>query len=92
MNVITVIQNAKILNIVDRETKAADGNTIKWTEVVFMKDSDINTVTVDREVAMNMAIESSYDLLLQISENMKVSGNRAFKAHKFKVIDCFDID
>ncbi len=85
-----VIQNAKILNVVE---KKSDDGKIVWYELVYMKDSDVNTVTVNQNTADILSIGDIYDLLMQITEILKTSKNgAAYKSHKFKIIDAFEIE
>ena len=86
MKGIVVIQDAKILNIVDKSAKAKDGSDIKWTEIVFMNGSDVNTVTINKNIADELQIEEVYDLLMEITEQIRSSANgRGFINHKFRI-------
>lgn len=91
MNARVIIQNARILNIVEKSNDNPN-NPITWYEVVFMKDSDVNTVTIDKKLS-KLAIDDTYDLELQITEVIKASkeGN-PYKQHKFKVVEAYEID
>lgn len=90
MNGLVMIQNARILNIVE---KSNEDKTINWIECVFMKDSDVNTVTINRNVSDKLSIDEVYDLLMQITENIKASKDgHAYKQHKFKIVDYYDVD
>lgn len=85
-----IIQNAQVLNIVE---KHSDDGKITWYEMVFMKDSDVNTITVNRNVADNMTVGSIYDLLMQITEVIKTSrSGGAYKSHKFKIEDFYEVE
>ncbi len=85
-----VIQNAKILNVVEK--KSEDGKIV-WYELVYMKDSDVNTVTVNQNTADLLSIGDIYDLLMQITEILKTTkAGNAYKSHKFKIVDAFEIE
>lgn len=83
-----ILENAKVLNIVNRET---DDHSIKWVELVAMQESNINTITCDPETAKILQIDNTYDLVMKISENLK-SGNNgyAYKVNKFKIIGAYE--
>ena len=86
MRGIVVIQDAKVLNICDKTAKAKDGSDIKWTEIVFMNGSDVNTVTINKNVADELQIDEVYDLLLEISEQIRSTQNgRGYVNHKFRI-------
>lgn len=87
MNGTVIIENAKVLNIVER---VSDDNQIHWTELVTMQDSDINTITIDQETAKILEKDNTYDLVMRISEIIKSSRNgQAYKANKFKIIGAY---
>lgn len=91
MNGIVVIQDAKILNVVEKSA-VSNGNDIKWYEVVFMKDSDVNTITVNRNIAETLKIDEIYDLFIQITELIKTSrSGDAYRTNKFKIIDASEV-
>lgn len=90
MNGLAVIEKAKILNVVEKQSE--DGKIV-WYEVVFMQNSDVNTVTINKNTAEKLEIEEIYDLLLQITEVLKATkSGQAFKSHKFRVIDCYSTE
>lgn len=92
MNGLAVIQNAKILNIVEKSNDNKE-NPINWVECVFMKDSDVNTVTINRNVADTLSVDDVYDLLIQITELIKASKDgHTYKQHKFKIVDAYEIN
>lgn len=85
MKVNAWISPARLLNI---EEKANDDNTIKWWEGVVMVGTDVNTITIDKNIAPDLEAGKDYDFELQISENLKTSkSGQVFKTHKFKIID-----
>ena len=86
MKGIVVIQDAKVLNIVDKQAKAKDGSDIRWTEIVFMNGSDVNTVTINKNIADELQIEEVYDLLMEITEQIRgTATGRGFVNHKFRI-------
>lgn len=89
MQGLVVIENAKVLNLVE---KKSDDGKIVWNEIVFMKDSDVNTVTINKNIADKLDIDETYDLLMQITEVLKAykNGNGAFKTHKFRIVDVYE--
>lgn len=90
MNGVVVIEKAKILNVVEKQSE--DGKIV-WYEVVFMQNSDVNTVTINKNTAEKLEIEEIYDLLMQITEVLKATkSGQAFKSHKFRVIDCYNTE
>lgn len=85
-----IIQNAQVLNIVE---KHSDDNKITWYEMVFMSGSDVNTITVNKNVAEELTVGGIYDLLMQITEIIKTSRTGgAYKAHKFRIEKYFEIE
>lgn len=90
MNGVVVIEKAKILNVVEKQS---DDGKIVWYEVVFMQNSDVNTVTINKNTADQLQIDEIYDLLMQITEVLKATkSGQAFKSHKFRVIDFYDAE
>ena len=90
MNGVVVIEKAKILNVVEKQS---DDGKIVWYEVVFMQNSDVNTVTINKNTADKLEIDQIYDLLMQITEVLKgTKSGQAFKSHKLRVIDCYDLE
>lgn len=90
MNGVVIIEKAKILNVVEKQS---DDGKIVWYEVVFMQNSDVNTVTINKNTADKLEIDQIYDLLMQITEVLKgTKSGQAFKSHKFRVIDCYDTE
>lgn len=88
MNGVVIIEKAKILNVVEKQS---DDGKIIWYEVVFMQNSDVNTVTINKNTVDKLQIEEIYDLLMQITETLKATkSGQAFKSHKFRVIDCYE--
>lgn len=88
MNGQVIIEKAKILNVVE---KHSDDGKIVWYEVVLMQNSDINTITINKNTADKLQIDEIYDLLMQITETLKsTKSGQAYKSHKFRVIDCYD--
>ena len=88
MNIKTVFENVKVLNVVD---KSNNDGSINWTEVVTMQGSDINSINCLPEVAHSLEIDGTYDFLLDITETLKSTGNgRAYKAHKFKITGVYE--
>ena len=84
MNLTAIYDNVKILNL---EEKSSQDNSIHWYEAVTMQGTNINTVVVDKAVAPALEVGQDYSLILAVTEQLKVSGDRAYKAHKFKIVD-----
>lgn len=85
-----IIQNAKILNIVEKQS---DDGQIHWVEIVYMQGSNVNTVTINRNVSEELTVGEVFDLLLQITEVIKSTrSGGAYKSHKFKITGAFPID
>lgn len=81
-----IITDAKILSIEDKVALAKDGSDIRWTEVVYLSGTDVNTVTIDKKVADELNKDEVYDLILTITEQIKGSANgRGYINHKFKI-------
>lgn len=90
MNGVVIIEKAKVLNVVEKQSE--DGKIV-WYEVVFMQNSDINTVTINKNTADKLEIDEIYDLLMQITEVLKATkSGQAYKSHKFRVIDCYNTE
>lgn len=90
MNAQVIIENVKILNVVEKSN--TEGN-IKWFELVFMQGSDINTVVVDKSVAGLIQTDENFDLQMQITEVIKTTrGGQAYKSNKFKVTGFFEVE
>ena len=90
MNAVVLIENVKILKIVAKES---EDKSIRWNELVFMQESDINTVVVKPEIAEQLEVNNEYDLVMTITEQLKATSNgHAYKNHKFKVISAYDTD
>ena len=43
-----IIENAKVLNLVEKTSETKEGKPIVWYEIVFMCGSDVNTVTINK--------------------------------------------
>lgn len=85
MNITAWISPARLLNI---EEKSNDDNTIKWFEGVVMVGTDVNTVTIDKNIAPDLEVGKDYDFEMRINENLKTSkSGQVFKTHKFKITD-----
>lgn len=84
MNITVVSPKTKVLSI-DKHT-SQDGS-INWTTVVLQKDNTINTINCDNKFSEQLKVGSSYDFLIQISEQPKAykNGNGAYMENKFKI-------
>ena len=82
-----VICDAKILNVEDKVAVDKLGKDIRWTEVVIMQGTNVSTVNIDKEVAKQLNIDGIYDLVMEISEQIKATSyGKGFINHKFKII------
>lgn len=85
MKVNAWISPAKLLNI---EEKSNYDGSIKWFEGVVMVGTDVNTITVDKNIANDLEPGKTYDFELQITENLKTTkSGQVFRTHKFKITD-----
>lgn len=84
MKLTVVSPKSKILSI-DKHNNH-DGS-INWTTVTIQKDDTINIVNCDNKLAEQLKVASSYDLIIQISEQPKAykNGQGAYIENKFKV-------
>ena len=87
MNVVAIAKGVKVLDIVKNENGEGQ-NKIEWTEVFFCQGQNYNKVTCDKKVAPELKVGSSFDLVLQVTEQPKAyrNGNGAFIENKFKII------
>lgn len=81
-----IIENAKVLNLVEKTAQSNDGKPITWYEIVFMTGSDVNTITINKNLYEELEIDNVYDLLMEITETLRAYKDRSFKNHKFRIV------
>lgn len=66
-----IIKNCKVLDISTASMEDSKNNKIEWFNCVFMQDSNVNTLTVDKQIVNALQVQKTYDLVVQCSENPK---------------------
>ena len=84
-----ILNDCQIVNVQDKKAANKDtGEEINWCQVVFVQGTNVNTMTIKKEVAPKLVLGSKVDLLVSVSEQFQKGGG---KVQKFKVIDFQDV-
>lgn len=88
MNATVILENAKVFDVQNNHN---EDNSITWKTLIFTQGSEINKCTVDKELAEQLEIGETYDLLITVSEAVKATtGGRTYMSHKFKVTGVYE--
>jgi len=86
MKAIVKCEKCKILDVSKNENQ--NGNeTITWYTCIFMQDTNVNTLTCDKQIAPVLKPGSTYDLIITCQESPKSfrNGVGAYIENKFKI-------
>lgn len=89
MKAIVTIEDVKVLDI---QHKTNQDGSINWDELVFIQDSNCNTVTCSLNVGKNIKAGKNYHLIMEITEVPKAykNGGGAYMQNKFKIVEAYE--
>lgn len=79
-----IAPRAKVLSV---EKRTSQDGKINWTEVTVLMDSAVNTINCDNKLSEELKVGSTYDFVVNLSEEPKSykNGGGAYMVTKFKI-------